>query len=105
MQDPILDSMLSNLRWKDDEFELLTIKSETIKSAIGRSRHTMDLSAPDFTLSIYATSLRNKGEIQNEILVLKRKTLAFRCKGEIEEVDEILKHAKTLEAQLKDFGN
>jgi len=32
-------------------------------------------------------------------------TISRRNKGEIEEVDEILRQAKTLEAQLENFGN
>ncbi|XP_047174045.1 uncharacterized protein LOC124841760 [Vigna umbellata] len=105
MHDPTLNSILTNLGWKDDESEPVTVKAEPVKEATGRSTHTMDLSVPDLSSSIPATASRNKGEIQRELLVLKRKALAFRRKGEIEEADEILRQAKTLEAQLEDFGN
>ncbi|KAK7368912.1 hypothetical protein VNO80_10945 [Phaseolus coccineus] len=105
MHDPTLNSMLTNLGWKDDESEPVTTKTEPVKEATGSSTHTMDLSAPDLSSSIPATASRNKGEIQRELLVLKRKALAFRRKGEIEMADEILRQAKTLEAQLDDFGN
>ncbi|XP_014509199.1 uncharacterized protein LOC106768523 isoform X2 [Vigna radiata var. radiata] len=105
MHDPTLNSILTDLGWKDDESEPVTVKAEPVKEAAGRSTHTMDLSVPDLSSSIPATASRNKGEIQRELLVLKRKALAFRRKGEIEEADEILRQAKTLEAQLEDFGN
>ncbi|XP_068469910.1 uncharacterized protein [Phaseolus vulgaris] len=105
MHDPTLNSMLTNLGWKDDESEPVTIKAEPVKEATGRSIHTVDLSAPDLSSSIPAAASRNKGEIQRELLVLKRKALAFRRKGEIEKADEILRQAKTLEGQLEDFGN
>jgi len=45
----------------------------------------MDLFAPDLSSSIPLATSRNKGKIKD--------------------VDEILRHAKTLEAQLEDFGN
>jgi len=51
----------------------------------------MDLSTPDLSSSIPTIASRNKGEIQRELLVLKRKTLAFKHKGEIEEANEILR--------------
>jgi len=106
MHDLTLNSMLSNLGWKDDEFEPVTIKAETVKEATSRSTHTVDSSAASkLSSSIPATPSRNKGEIQRELLGLKRKALAFRRKGEIEEADEILRQAKTLEAQLEDFEN
>ncbi|RDX81946.1 Hepatocyte growth factor-regulated tyrosine kinase substrate, partial [Mucuna pruriens] len=105
MHDPTLNSMLTNLGWKDDESESVTIKEEPIKEATGRSTHTVDLSALDSSSGIPATVLRSKGEIQRELLVLKRQALAFRRKGEIEEAEEILRKAKSLEAQIEDFGN
>ncbi|PNX92481.1 FYVE zinc finger protein [Trifolium pratense] len=84
MLDPALNSLLTNLGWKDEGFE--PVKEEPVKEA---------------TSTI--TTSRNKGEIQRELLVLKRKALALRRKGEIEEADEILKMAKNLEAQLEDY--
>ncbi|CAJ1936258.1 unnamed protein product [Sphenostylis stenocarpa] len=105
MHDPTLNSMLTNLGWKDDESEPVTIKPEPVKESTGRSTHNVDLSAHDSSSGIPVTASRNKGEIQRELLVLKRKALAFRRKGEIEEADEILRQAKTLEAQLEDLGN
>lgn len=86
MHDPALNSMLTNLGWKDEGFEPVTIKEEPVKEATST-----------------VTTSRNKGEIQRELLALKRKALALRRKGEIEEAEEILKKAKNLEAQLEDF--
>jgi len=75
----------------------MTIKAEPIKEVIGRFTHTINLSTPDLSSSMSATTSRNKVEIQRELL--------FRCKGKIEDVSEILKQTKTLEAQPKDIGN
>ncbi|TKY59379.1 Vacuolar protein sorting-associated protein 27 [Spatholobus suberectus] len=105
MCDPTLNSILTNLGWKDDESEPVTIKEETVKEATGRSTHTVDLSALDSSSGIHATSSRSKGEMQRELLVLKRKALALRRKGEIEEAEEILRKAKSLEAQIEDLGS
>ncbi|KAL5054418.1 hypothetical protein RYX36_035100 [Vicia faba] len=86
MHDPTLNSMLTNLGWKDDGFEPVSIKEEPVKQATST-----------------VMTKRNKGEIQKELLVLKRKALALRRKGEIEEADDILRMAKNLEAQMEDF--
>ncbi|KAL2343916.1 hypothetical protein Fmac_005201 [Flemingia macrophylla] len=104
MHDPALNSMLTNLGWKDDESEPVTVKEEPVKETTGRSKHTVDLSAFDSSSGIPATASRSKGEIQRELLVLKRKALAFRRNGEIEVAEEILRKAKSLEAQIEDFG-
>jgi len=52
---------------------------------MGRSIHTMDLLTPDLFSSIPVAISRNKEEI--------------------EEVDEILRQAKTLKTQPEDIGN
>jgi len=52
MHDLTLNFMFTNLGWKDDESEPMTIKAELVKEAIGRSIHTMDLSRPDLFSSI-----------------------------------------------------
>ncbi|KAK7319567.1 hypothetical protein RJT34_04290 [Clitoria ternatea] len=88
MHDPALNSLLTSLGWKDHESEPVTIKEEPIKEATSKS-----------------TALRSKGEIQRELLALKRNALALRRKGEIEEAEEILRKAKILEAQIEDFGS
>lgn len=93
MHDPTLNSMLTNLGWKDDESEPVTIKEEPVKETIGRSTHS----------GIAATASRSKGEIQRELLALKRKALAFRRNGEIDEAEEILRKAKSLEVQIENF--
>jgi len=72
-----MNFMFTNLEGKDDESKPMTIKAEPIKEVIGRSKHTMDLSAHDLSSSILIATSRNKRET--------------------EEVDEILRQAKTLE--------
>ncbi|KAG4999433.1 hypothetical protein JHK87_020505 [Glycine soja] len=103
LHDPTLNSMLTNLGWKDDEFESVAIKEDPVKEAT--ATHTVDLSAHDSSSGIPATASRSEGEIQRELLTLKRKALAFRRKGEIEEAEQILRQAKTLEDQMEAFGN
>ena len=105
MHDPTLYSMLTNLGWKDDESEPMTIKEEPVKEATVRCKHIVDLYALDSSLGIPTIALRCKGEIQREILTLKRKELALWRKEEIEEAKEILGQSKTLEGQIEDFGN
>ncbi|KAJ1376351.1 Tetratricopeptide-like helical domain superfamily [Sesbania bispinosa] len=105
MHDPALNSMLTNLGWKDDEFEPVTIKEEPAKYNTSRFKQTVDLSVLDSSSGIPASASRSKGEIQRELLALKRKALALRRKGEIDEAEEILRTAKSLEAQMEDFGS
>ncbi|KAG4907150.1 hypothetical protein JHK86_055634 [Glycine max] len=90
--------------WKDDESEPMTIKEEPVKEATVRCKHIVDLYALDSSLGIPTIALRCKGEIQREILTLKRKELALWRKEEIEEAKEILGQSKTLEGQIEDFG-
>ncbi|XP_057421843.1 uncharacterized protein LOC130715743 [Lotus japonicus] len=105
MQDPALNSMLTNLGWKDDKHEPVTIKEEPVTDATSRFKHTVDLSIRDYSSGIPATASRSKGEIQRELLVMKRKALALRRTGEIEEAEKILSMAKSLEAQMEDLGS
>ncbi|CAL0331440.1 unnamed protein product [Lupinus luteus] len=105
MHDPALNAMLVNLGWKNDELETATTKEEPVKEATSRFTRTADISAFDSSSGIPATASRSKGEIQRELLVLKRKALAHRRKGEIEEAEEVLRMAKSLEAQMEDLGS
>ncbi|MED6135150.1 hypothetical protein PIB30_043507 [Stylosanthes scabra] len=98
MHDPALNSMLVNLGWKD-EFEPVTIKEEPAKETTSRLPNTMKHNSASV---IPAKASRSKGEIQREILALKRKALALRRQGEIEEAEEILGMARSLEAQMED---
>lgn len=103
MHDPALNSLLTNLGWKDDSSEPGIIKNEPVKEATSRFKHTVDPSALNSSSDITVTASRNKGEIQRELLQLKRKALALRRKGEIDEAEEILRMAKNLETQMEDF--
>jgi len=59
MHNPTLNSMFTNLKWKDDECEPVTISVKLVKETINRSTHVMDLSMPNLSSSI----LRSKREI------------------------------------------
>jgi len=52
MYNPILNSMLNNLGWKDDEYDPMTIKAEVVKKAIGSSTHITNLSTSDLSSTI-----------------------------------------------------
>lgn len=103
MHDPALNSMLTNLGWKKEEPLPGSAKEEPIKKATSSYTRTMDLSVLDSS-GISGETSRSKSEIQRELLVLKRKALALRRKGEMEEAEEILRMAKSLEAQMEDSG-
>ncbi|KAF4365281.1 hypothetical protein F8388_017847 [Cannabis sativa] len=93
MHDPEMLSVLKNLGWTDDEQDAATVheKREDNTSLIQSSP---PLAAP---------ARRSKGELQRELLNLKRKSLALRRKGEIEEAEELLKSAKVLEIQIEEL--
>ncbi|KAF7843087.1 Hepatocyte growth factor-regulated tyrosine kinase substrate [Senna tora] len=93
MHDPALNSMLLNLGWKDEGLEHGSSKEEPVKKV-----------ANNFIHGISGEVSRSKSEIQRELLLLKRKALALKRKGEMEEAEEILRMAKSLEAQMEDIG-
>jgi len=65
-----LNFTVTNLGWKDDEFEPVTLIAKSVKEVIGRCTHIVDLSTPYLSLSIPLATSRNKREIEdaNEIL-------------------------------------
>ncbi|ESQ29264.1 hypothetical protein EUTSA_v10023224mg [Eutrema salsugineum] len=85
MKDPALLSTLKNLGWEEEE----TKKEEAALS----SKQSL---GP-------RTAAKTKGQIQRELLDLKRKALAFKRQGKTGEADELYSKAKVLEAQLADL--
>ncbi|KAJ7946860.1 FYVE zinc finger protein [Quillaja saponaria] len=104
MHDPALRSMLINLGWKDEESEPATMKEEPHREAATGSGNSRNSSLTESSSGTSAAVPRSNSEIQREILVLKRKALALRRKGETEQAEEILRMAKTLEVQMEDLG-
>lgn len=94
MQDPAYLSLLKNLGWDDEHAE---VPSTTLKENNRSSENTSTKAV------VIATSRKSKSEIQRELLTLKRKALTLRRQGEAEEADEVLKIARSLEAQLEEF--
>ncbi|KAL6207046.1 hypothetical protein ACLB2K_024291 [Fragaria x ananassa] len=84
MQDPALLSVLKSLGWEAEE-------------------HSVDASPPQSSSTLAVAAPRSKGEIQRELLDLKRKAHAFRRKGQTEEAEEVLKMAKVLEVQIEEL--
>ncbi|KAJ6885659.1 hypothetical protein NC651_026331 [Populus alba x Populus x berolinensis] len=103
MHDPSLISMLTNLGWKDDEDEAATAQAKPSKQVSDSSANSTNPSSIPFSSSISAARQRSKGEIQRELLGLKRKALALRRKGETEEAEELLKMANVLESQMEEL--
>ncbi|KAK6917395.1 FYVE zinc finger [Dillenia turbinata] len=93
MHDPALLKMLGSVGW-DDEVEPLNVQSSSI--------HATDHVVLQPISKTTAILRRTKGEIQRELLGLKRKASALRRQGRTEEVDEVLRMAKDLEAQLEE---
>ncbi|KAL6197552.1 hypothetical protein ACLB2K_033160 [Fragaria x ananassa] len=84
MQDPALLSVLKSFGWDFEE-------------------HSVDASPPQSSSTLAVAAPRSKGEIQRELLDLKRKAHAFRRKGQTEEAEEVLKMAKVLEVQIEEL--
>ncbi|OVA15203.1 FYVE zinc finger [Macleaya cordata] len=103
MRDPALLSLLTNLGWKDEDVEPVSMASRT-KQTSYHSENTNDsfvvTEAPEI---IVVAPRRSKAEIQRELLGLKRKALALRRQGDSEEADEVLEKAKVLEAQIAEM--
>jgi len=97
---PALHSMLKNLG--RNELKPVTMPERPKQVAIN-TLHTMDPSVIGSSSDPPVAAPRSKGEIQRELLSLKRKALALRRKGETEQAEETLRIAKVLEAQLEDL--
>eukprot|EP00257_Ricinus_communis_P016195 XP_015574291.1 uncharacterized protein LOC107261206 [Ricinus communis] len=99
MRDPTYISLLSNLGWKEDNEPA----SGTMKRPNENGIHSIEIDEPSVlpTGNISSrTSRRTKGEIQRELLALKRSALALRREGKMDEAEEVLSSAKVLETQV-----
>lgn len=85
MKDPSLLSTLKNLGWEDEEPKKQEAASSSLQSTGPR------------------VAAKTRGQIQRELLDLKRKALAFKRQGNTEEADEVYSKAKVLEAQLAEL--
>ncbi|KAI3800324.1 hypothetical protein L1987_28413 [Smallanthus sonchifolius] len=80
MNDPSYLALLENLGWQDD-----------VAAEAGPPKRQI------------VVPKKSKAEIQRELLALKRKSLALRRQGNVEEAEEVLKATKDLEAQLEEL--
>ncbi|CAE5962486.1 unnamed protein product [Arabidopsis arenosa] len=85
MKDPALLSTLKNLGWEDEE-------PKKAEAAFGSVQSTGPRIAA-----------KSKGQIQRELLDLKRKALAFKRQGKTGDADELYSKASVLEAQLAEL--
>uniref|UniRef100_A0ACD5ZH54 Uncharacterized protein n=1 Tax=Avena sativa TaxID=4498 RepID=A0ACD5ZH54_AVESA len=87
MQDPALLSVLKNMGWEDDDTDSVKIadKPSNLSPVVAQKPK------------------KSKGQIQKELLAIKRKALAFRREGKNSEAEEELEKAKVLEEQLSEI--
>ncbi|KAJ4887301.1 phosphoinositide binding [Raphanus sativus] len=85
MKDPALLSTLKNLGWEDEEPKRQEAASSSLQSTGPR------------------VAAKSKGQIQRELLDLKRKALALKRQGKNGEADGVYSKAKVLEAQLAEM--
>ncbi|XP_075106449.1 uncharacterized protein LOC107831249 [Nicotiana tabacum] len=101
LHDPTYLSLLNNLGWQDDE--KANVPSASFQGKNNVSHLSLSLTK-EATSNIQArVSNKSKGEIQRELLGLKRKALTLRRQGEAEEAKEVLKAAKMLEERLAEI--
>uniref|UniRef100_A0A0E0NZC2 FYVE-type domain-containing protein n=2 Tax=Oryza TaxID=4527 RepID=A0A0E0NZC2_ORYRU len=87
MQDPALLSVLKNMGWEDEDADTASI-----------------INMPSNSSRIVSQKpTKSKGQIQKELLAIKRKALAFRREGKNTEAEEELEKAKVLEQQLSEM--
>lgn len=101
MHDPALLSALKNLASKDVGFESFPMQKKPSAKVSGNLLHSTGSSVIQSGVSVVTP--RSKGEIQRQLLDLKRKALALRRKGETGQAEELLKMAKVLEAQMEEL--
>ncbi|KAF3666799.1 hypothetical protein FXO38_08936 [Capsicum annuum] len=101
LHDPTYLSLLNNLGWQDDEKANVPSASFQGKNNVS---HLSESPTKEATSNIQAqASKKSKGEIQRELLGLKRKALTLRRQGETEEAEEVMNAAKMLEEQLAEI--
>ncbi|XP_030470007.1 uncharacterized protein LOC115688347 [Syzygium oleosum] len=122
MADPKMAATLKSLGWAEDydtelatqsiPFDRGTLSAEN-PSKIKAFGHKQDWNASTLVNESFVTQgirssldgapRRSKAEVQRELLGVKRKALALRREGKNEEAEEVLKMAKTLEAQISEM--
>jgi len=96
MGDPELAKALKNLGWQEnDQLKVLTNNSEDENFHHAESAKNVSMVIP--------LNSKTKSELQKELLGLKRKALALRREGRIDEADAELSKGKLLEQQLEEI--
>lgn len=104
MHDPAYLALLKNLGWKDEANEFASTLLKPSKENDNHPIQISDTSVTQASLNSSSRTLkRSKGEIQRELLGLKRKALALRREGKTDEAEEVLRSAKALENQLAEM--
>ncbi|KDP42226.1 hypothetical protein JCGZ_02956 [Jatropha curcas] len=98
MHDPTYLSLLKNLGWKDEANDLASSllkpsKENDNEPSVTQASSNLSSRRPK----------RSKGEIQRELLGLKRKALTLRREGKTDEAEEVLRSAKALETEMEEM--
>ncbi|CAL4968547.1 unnamed protein product [Urochloa decumbens] len=86
MQDPALLSVLKNMGWED-------VDTDSVKRT----------DKPSISSQVPQKSSKTKGQLQKDLLGIKRRALALRREGKNNEAEEELEKAKVLEQQLAEI--
>ncbi|XAR50300.1 hypothetical protein NMG60_11004586 [Bertholletia excelsa] len=104
LHDPTYLALLKNLGWKEEDEKSVVVQSKPTEQSGGGSMQISDYSGAQVASSVQiGAAKRSKGEIQRELLGLKRKALTLRRQGETDEAEEVLNMAKVLEAKLAEM--
>lgn len=96
LHDPTYISLLSNLGWKEED-------NDTTKPSKQNDSLPAQITDSYSSNTRASSRRRSKGEIQRELLGLKRKALSLRREGQTEEADEVLRKAKELESEIEEM--
>ncbi|CAH8307602.1 unnamed protein product [Eruca vesicaria subsp. sativa] len=92
LNDPSYLSMLNSLGWNDEDNNPLEDSSGRVEPVSSRP---VKITKPR----------RSKGEIQRELLGLKRKALTLRRQGNVDEAEEVQNQTKILEAEMMEIDS
>ncbi|KAL5976107.1 hypothetical protein ACLOJK_020437 [Asimina triloba] len=105
MNDPTLLSVLKNLGWEDEDNESGSLLNKATKPTNRDSASKTTMISTSMEDHNQRPPIKSRLAIQRELLGLKKKALALRREGRLEEAEEELKKGKVLERQLEEMEN
>ncbi|KAJ7296575.1 hypothetical protein O6H91_Y114500 [Diphasiastrum complanatum] len=100
MHDPELMNILKGLGWQEESM-LQDMNSSEVENLVPDISSLPQPTAPRLRLQGLVTPHLNKSELQKSLLGRKRNALMLRRQGKLDEAEEELKAAKTVERQLE----